>query len=120
MVKIIANKTHSISFQVILVFQLRQHKRDEQLIRSLIEYLDCGIILKHSENTVVLIVTKFRYIVQKIIPLFQQHPIKGVKGIDFVDLCKVAELMKEEKHLTTGGLKQIKKNKSRNEYRKER
>ena len=73
-------------------------------MRSLIEYLDCGIILKHSENAVVLIVRKFRDIVQKIIPLFKQHPIKGVKALDFADWCKVAELINEKKHLTAEGL----------------
>ena len=67
----------------------RQHLPSLQLMRSLIEYLDCGIILKHSENAVVLTVTKFRDIVEKIIPLFQQHPIKGVKYEDFKVFCLV-------------------------------
>ena len=109
MVKITASQTHSVGFKVQLVFQITQHERDEQLIRILIEYLHCGIILKHSENAVVLIVTKFRDIVQKIIPLFQQHPIKGVKYEDFKDFCLVAEMMKEKKHLTQEGLEQIRK-----------
>jgi len=78
-------------------------------MRSLIEYLNCGIILKHSQNAVVLTVTKFIDIVEKIIPLFQQHPIKGVKSEDFKDFCLVAEMMKEKKHLTSEGIKQIKK-----------
>ena len=78
-------------------------------MRNLIEYLNCGIILKHGENTVVLTVRKFRDIVEKIIPLFQQHPIQGVKSEDFKDFCLVAEMMKENKHLTSEGIKQIKK-----------
>ena len=109
MVKITASQTHSVGFKVQLVFQITQHKRDEQLMRNLIEYLYCGIILKHGENTVVLTVTKFRDIVEKIIPLFQQHPIKGVKSEDFKDFCLVAEMMKENKHLTSEGIKQNKK-----------
>ena len=109
MVKITASQTHSVGFKVQLVFQITQHERDEQLIRILIEYLHCGIILKHSENAVVLIVTKFRDIVEKIIPLFQKHQIHGVKALDFNDFCRVAEMMKEKKHLTSEGLEQIKK-----------
>ena len=71
-------------------------------MRSLIEYLDCGIILKHSENTVVLIVTKFRDIVQKIIPLFQQHPIKGVKALDFDPPTPIGLIFFNKKMSTIG------------------
>ena len=42
-------------------------------------------------------VTKFGDITQKIIPFFKKHPIKGVKALDFADLCKVAEMMKQKK-----------------------
>jgi len=44
MIKLKASKTHSVGFKVILVFQLTQHSRDEKLMRSLIEYFDCGNI----------------------------------------------------------------------------
>ena len=48
MVNIKASKTHSIGFQVILVFKLTQHMRDEKLMRILIEYLNCGYVVKNS------------------------------------------------------------------------
>ena len=38
-VNIKASQTHSIGFQVLLVFELTQHMRDERLMRSLIELL---------------------------------------------------------------------------------
>ena len=79
---------------------------------SLIEYFDCGRIFKHSENTVVFSVTKFIDIVENIIPFFKKYQIHGVKAKDFEDFCLVAELMKEKKHLTSEGLKQIKKKKA--------
>ena len=108
-VKLTASKTHYIGFKVQLVFQVIQHSRDEQLMRSLIEYFDCGRIFKHSENTVVFSVTKFIDIVENIIPFFKKYQIHGVKAKDFEDFCLVVELMKEKKHLTSEGLKQIKK-----------
>jgi len=49
-------------------------------------------------------VTKFRDIVEKIIPLFQQHPIHGVKAKDFADFCQVAEMINKKEHLTKEGL----------------
>ena len=54
-------------------------------------------------------VTRLSSIENKIIPLFKKYPIRGVKGQDFADLCIVAEMMKEKKHLTAEGLEQIKK-----------
>jgi len=43
----------NLGFQVCLSFTLTQHFRDEQLMRSLIKYLNCGnIIRRQSENTV--------------------------------------------------------------------
>ena len=48
----------------------------------------------------------------KIIPFFLQYPILGVKSQDFQDWCKVAYLMKDKKHLTWAGLKEIRRIKS--------
>lgn len=80
-------------------------------MKSLIEYLQCGYITKNRE-TFDLKVTKFDDIVNKIIPFFKKYPILGVKALDFSDFCKVAEMMKEKKHLTKEGLEIIKKIKS--------
>lgn len=38
-----------------------------------------------------------------------------MKALDFNDFCRVAEMMKDNKHLTKDGLEQIKKNQSWNE-----
>ena len=54
-------------------------------------------------------ITKFDDIVNIIIPFCKKSPIEGVKANDFNDFCKVAELMKENKHFTTEGLEQIRK-----------
>ena len=106
-VNIKASKTHSIGFQVLLVFELTQHMRDERLMTSLIELLQCGKIYKYR-NAFDFRVSKFADITEKIIPFFKKYPILGVKALDFADWCKVAELMKEKKHLTQEGLEEIK------------
>ena len=67
-----------------LAFQLTQHSRDEALLRSFIKCLDCGNLYS-DDNKFIFKVTKFRDIVEKIIPLFQKHPILGVKTLDFAD-----------------------------------
>ena len=54
-------------------------------------------------------VTKFIDLTEKIIPFFSKYPILGVKAQDFEDFCLAANLMKEKRHLTEEGLKEIRK-----------
>ena len=105
-VLITPSKTHSVGFQVILVYQVTQHSRDEKLMKSLIELLKCGKIYRKGD-LYDLRVSKFGDITEKIIPLFSKHRIRGVKALDFSDFCRAASLMKDKKHLTVEGLDQI-------------
>ena len=108
MINIFQSQTNSIGFQVKLVFQITQHKRNEKLMISLIELLQCGKIFKNRE-TFDFKVYKLSDILNKIIPFFKKYPILGVKALDFADFCKAAELMKNKAHLTKDGLEQIRK-----------
>ncbi len=109
-INIMNSASHSLGFLVNLVFKITQHSRDEQLMRSLVDYLDCGKVFVRSNNTAVdFKITKFLDLYDKVIPFFQKYPLHGVKNKDFVDLCKVAELMKNKAHLTEEGLDQIRK-----------
>lgn len=77
-------------------------------MRSLIEYFDCSVVYK-NKGVYRYEISKFSDIYEKIIPFFNKYNIKGVKGLDYLDWCKVAELMKEGKHLTQYGFEQIRK-----------
>jgi len=93
---------------VILRFTITQNTRDEQLLRSLINYLDCGNVSSQpSQDIVNFIVTKYSDIVEKIIPFFSKYKIEGVKVLDFKDFCKIAELKKIQADKTSEGLIQI-------------
>ena len=107
MVRILNSPDRVLNAKVQLEFNLTQHMRDEQLMKNIAKYLDCGGIYL-NKNASVYRVLKLSDIIEKIIPLFQKYPIRGVKSQDFSDFVKVAELMKENKHLTPGGLKKIK------------
>ena len=78
-----------------LNFYLTQHKRDDKLMISLIEYFNCGNIYKKRE-TFNFEVSKFSDMNNKVIPFFQKYPIHGIKTLDFDDWCKVAELINEK------------------------
>ena len=94
--------------QVLLRFKLTQHLRDEQLIRNLVDYLDCGKIYV-SVGSVDFIVTKFSDITNKLVPFFYKYPIQGIKYLNYLDFLKVWQLMKNDLHLTGEGVKLIRK-----------
>lgn len=100
-VNIAKSKTHSLGCQIILRFLLGQHSRDEQLIRSLVGYFDCGnIYLRKNKEVIDYYVEKYSDLTEKIIPFFNKYPILGVKNQDFKDFCRVVSLIKENKDKT--------------------
>ena len=74
-------------------------------------YLGCGKCY-FSRNEVNLIVSTFSDINHKIISLFNKYPLLGTKKEDYLDFCKVAELIKSKDHLTKQGIENIKRIKS--------
>ena len=97
-----------------LRFILTQHNRDNELMRSLVEYLACGGYFPGGEKQSWgnYEVKNFGNINQKIIPFFDKYPLQGEKAKDFSDFKKVALLMQSKAHLTREGLEEIIKIKS--------
>lgn len=102
--------TTKIGYQVLLLFELTQHSRDEVLMKSLLEYLGCGKLIKIKDRDIVRFkVEKFADLIEKIIPFFESYKIVGIKCLDYKDWVKVANLMIDKNHLTVEGLDQIRK-----------
>lgn len=92
------------------IFKITQHSRDAELIKSLVEYLDCGAYYPYGAREASdFVVQRLSDINEKIIPFFEKYPIVGVKALDFADFCKVAKIMKVKGHLTESGLDEIRK-----------
>jgi hypothetical protein len=109
-INIFKSSSMKSGFQVKLLFKITQHSRDEQLMRSLEEYFNCGSYQPYSNRDAGdFVVTGFTDIAEKIIPFFKKYQIEGVKALDFADFCKVAQLMKNKDHLNQAGLEQIRK-----------
>lgn len=109
MVKV--QETPGKNTRVLLRFKLTQHPKDEQLMRSLVDYLGCGHIYV-DERSVDYIVAGFKDITVKIIPLFAEYPIQGIKYLNYLDFVKVGQIMKNKLHLTDKGVKLARKIKS--------
>lgn len=71
---------------MVLVLQITQNERDEELMKTIISYLGSGVIQRDPGNNALNVkVSSFSFIYEKIIPLFREHPIMGVKSEDFED-----------------------------------
>lgn len=83
-IEIINSSDYRTGAQVRLAFDITQHQRDEQLLRSLVELFGCGGVCKNRE-TFRFIVNKFSDINEKIIPFFVEYPVHGKKFLDYLD-----------------------------------
>ena len=82
-------------------------------MKSLVSFFGCGALELDPRGPVVYFVTrKLIDITDNIIPFFTKYPITGVKLRDFVDFCKVVQIMQQDRHLTKYGLEEIRKIKS--------
>lgn len=83
-IKIVKSNNSKQGFSVQLIFQITQHTRDELLMRSLIDYLNFGIVFK-NQDTYVFQVSKFSDISEKVLPFFSDYAVLGSKSEDFAE-----------------------------------
>ena len=102
------SSTTKLGKSVVLKFQIVQHSKDIKLMEMLISTLGCGRIeLMLKQSAVYFVVVNFKDLFEKIVPLFNKYPIKGVKALDFAEFKKVVGLMHNKEHLTEQGLSKI-------------
>jgi hypothetical protein len=112
--------THKTGYRIGLEISFSQHSRDEILFNKIKNVLECGFIHNYSKgNAILLRIRKFEDIYNKIIPIFNKYKIEGIKSLDYLDFCLVAELINKKAHLTLEGLEKICKikfNMNKNRY----
>jgi hypothetical protein len=102
---------------VSLIFILTQHERDRELLNCIIKYLNCGRLIT-SLNANRVRISRFQDIKNIIVPFFNKYPIQGNKRLDFLDFCKVVDLIEKKKILFNfSRVRSNTFNKVRNEYR---
>lgn len=106
-VKTTKNKS-KLGIRISMSFSISQHSRDCLLMKSIISYLNCGIIeIPKGRSEVRYIVYKFEDILVKILPFFSKHPLQGVKNADYLDFNEAVNLVEKKSHLTSEGLEKI-------------
>nr|YP_009543490.1 LAGLIDADG endonuclease [Coniothyrium glycines]AYU74380.1 LAGLIDADG endonuclease [Coniothyrium glycines] len=108
MVIIQESKSKITTENIALRFVITQHSKDSLLLENISNYLGCGKCY-FSRNEVNLTVSTISDINDKIISLFNKYPLLGTKKEDYLDFCKVAELMKSKDHLKKEGIENIKR-----------
>lgn len=82
-------------------------------MKSLVSSLKCGRIeLALKQSAVYFVISDFKHIFEKLIPLFDKYNIKGIKGLDYNAFKKVAMLINDKKHMCDPGISEIKSIKS--------
>jgi len=88
---------------VSLGFSIGLHARDGQLLYSLCDYFKCGKVKQRlNKKALDFRVKKYSDITGKIIPFFENYPIKGEKSKDFEDLKKVGPLRDRKRRMFSG------------------
>lgn len=103
------NSTTRQGVAVQLNFNITQLGTNRIVLDALVEYFDCGhvVINNRTNGTFMYRVRDLHHLTSKILPFFDKYPLVGCKHLEFVDFCKVAELMKAKAHQTPSGLAQI-------------
>ncbi len=94
--------------KVWLRFSIAQDSRDILLLKSLVEFFNCGYVAQYKNREVCeFIITKINDIITYIIPFFDKYKIEGSKYKDYVKFKEAAILINNKEHLTEKGLNKI-------------
>ena len=107
-VSIRESKLYKAGSRVILLFILTQHIRDQFLLKSLVDFFECGRTYSYKDY-IEFRCQSFKDNYGKILPFFYKYPIIGVKAQDYKDWAKVAEIIRKKVHLTKEGIDEIRK-----------
>jgi len=90
-------------------FSLVQHNRDTLLFKLLREFLGGGFIIEEKNRNVVRFrAERLSFILEVIIPLFNDNPLQSSKVRDYQDFCLACQLINSKSHLIKEGIAKIK------------
>jgi LAGLIDADG endonuclease len=94
-------------FQVLPEFIIVQHQRDIQLLHALKKFFGCGVVRSNHGDRMAYRVRGLNHLSERIVPFFEQHPLKSKKRVDFARFRKILRLMSQGKHLELQGIDEI-------------
>ena len=112
------NKTAKFNYQLFPEFVITQSEKSVGVLKNIQKFFGCGKIFinhridNHRELIYRYCVRSINELVNKIIPFFNQYPLKTAKRNDFNIFCQIVSLMAEKKHLQADVFQSILKLKS--------
>lgn len=101
-----------IPWQVLTEFHVSQNPGGKNILEELKIRLRCGYLKPNHARSIkdkswVLIIKDREDLNKKVIPFFEKYPLRSAKQQDFLVFKKVLCLIREKKHLTKKGFREI-------------
>ena len=93
--------------QVLPEFTVVQHERDIQLLYALKQFFGCGVVRRNHADRMAYRVRDAKHLRERILPFFEEHPLKSRKRQDFLKFRRILLLMEQGRHLVPEGVEQI-------------
>ena len=98
----------NVGWEIRPSFSISQNKASRSVIFKVKEFFNCGHIRpSKKDNTVKYEVRSLEELQRKIIPHFEKYSLHTSKQKNFEIFKKVVQLMSQDKHLETEGIKEI-------------
>jgi len=101
------NDTMTVGYQVLPEFRIVQHKKDIQLLHALKKFFGAGVVRVNHDDRYELRIRSVDHLNEKVIPLFDKHPLMTQKKFDFIKFKKIIGMMNKNEHLNKDGLIRI-------------
>ena len=97
---------YSFPWKVSLCFNISQ--RDPVILSQFKRHLECGTMRQRQDGVWYYEVNNLNAILENVIPFFKHFGFRSAKKKrDFGKFVKLAEIMRQGRHLTAGGIKEI-------------
>jgi len=100
------HKNYKFPWKVSLCFNISQ--KDKVILSLFKHHLGCGTLRHRTDGVWYYEVNNFNAIWENVIPFFKRFKfLSAKKKRDFAKFCEIAEIIKNEEHLTEKGIKKI-------------
>nr|YP_009577871.1 LAGLIDADG endonuclease [Cordyceps cicadae]QBG64861.1 LAGLIDADG endonuclease [Cordyceps cicadae] len=107
-ISITKNTKFKTGWKVLAFFEIHIHKKDVELLKFIQnQFKGIGRIVPNGENAYSFRVNSINDLIDTIIPHFDKYPLISQKYADYVLWKQAIIMMKEGKHLTNQGIKEI-------------
>ena len=106
-VSVNAHEQTTSGFQVLPEFVVVQHERDVQILHALKRHFGCGVVRRNHAERMCYRVRGVKHLNERVIPFFEQHPLKTRKNVEFRKFRRILRLMAAGGHLDDEGIEKI-------------